>query len=127
MISDFYTIGGNKMSENRREFFRVIFDRTINGDITINGENLPIKIDNVSVGGLEFNSPIDISMDQKLECSFNILESFFKIDGSIVRKAAKSNYFGYGVVFDIDQETSSLLFKQLNFYQIRQRKGNNMD
>ncbi|WP_075619412.1 PilZ domain-containing protein [Paenisporosarcina indica] len=114
------------MSENRREFFRVIFDRTISGEVSIYGKNLPIKIDNVSVGGLEFNSPIDIPMHQKVECSFNILEVSFSIDASIVRKATKNTYFAYGVVFDIDQETSSLLFKQLNFYQIRQRKGNNL-
>ena len=112
------------MSENRREFFRVIFDRTINGEISVNRENLPIKIDNISVGGLEFNSPTDIAMNQRVECRFNILEVSFSIDASIVRKATKNNYFAYGAVFETDQETSSLLFKQLNFYQIRQRKGN---
>lgn len=115
------------MSENRREFFRVIFDRTINGEISVNREILPIKIDNVSVGGLEFNLPLDIAMNQKVKCGFNILEVSFSIDASIVRKTAKVNYFSYGVVFDINQETSSLLFKQLNFYQIRQRKGSNID
>ena len=91
------------------------------------GDSFQIKIDNMSVGGLEFNSSIDIPMHKKVECSFNILENAFVIDGSIVRKAPKTNYVVYGVAFDIDQETSSHLFKQLNFYQIRQRKGNVID
>ena len=114
------------MSENRREFFRVIFDRFINGEVSIDDTDsfFPVKIDNMSVGGLEFNSSLDIPMNEKVECKFHILESQFSIDGSIVRKSAKTSYFDYGVVFTIDQDTSSQLFKQLNYYQIRQRKGN---
>jgi len=112
------------MSENRREFFRVIFDRFINGKVSMDeAESFPVKIDNMSVGGLEFNSSIEIPMHKRVQCSFNILESSFVIDGSIVRRNPKINYIEYGVVFEIDLETSSQLFKQLNFYQIRQRKG----
>lgn len=112
------------MSENRRDFFRVMFDQFINGEISIQeGASIPVKIDNMSVGGMGFISHIEIPMHEKLECHFTILECSFLIDAVIVRKSRKMNYVEYGVEFEINQETSSNLFKQLNYYQIRQRKG----
>ena len=112
------------MSENRREFFRVNFDEFIDGEILIEGQgSLPVKIENISAGGLVFFSSADIQMNEKLECAFTILESPFLIAGSIVRKSRNSSLIEYGVGFTVDQGTSSELFKELNYYQIRLRKG----
>ncbi|RBW67836.1 PilZ domain-containing protein [Bacillus taeanensis] len=113
------------MAENRREFFRVLFNPLINGEVSIieGGSFISVKIDNLSICGMGFISNIDIPMHQKVECSFNILDSSFTVEGFIIRKNAQTNYVEYGVAFEIDQETSSELFKQLNYYQIRQRRG----
>ena len=47
--------GEDEMSENRREFFRVMFNQAMNGKVSIyGGEFLPIEIYNVSAGGLVF-------------------------------------------------------------------------
>jgi hypothetical protein len=117
-------MGENNMSENRREFFRVEFDRFINGEIAIQeGALFPVKITNMSAGGMNFISAAQMLMHEKIECRFTILERTFLIKGFIVRKAIKVNYTEYGMEFKLDQETASALFKQLNYYQIRQRKG----
>ena len=114
------------MSDNRREFFRVEFEHFINGEISIQeGAFMPVKIDNISVGGMSFNSQAQMMMHETIECRFTILDRTFLIEGIIVRKSIKMNYVEYGVEFEIDQETASTLFKQLNYYQIRQRKGHN--
>ncbi len=116
------------MSENRREFFRVIFDHFINGEVSFYGGTFfPVKMDNISVGGMSFISQMQIPMHEKIECQFNILDRSFLIDGVIVRKSIKINYAEYGVEFEIDQETASTLFKQLNYYQIRKIRGRNDD
>lgn len=113
------------MSKNRREFFRVDFDGLIDGEIKREGweETVPIEIENVSAGGLVFYSPEEFPMDEKVECRFSILGRPFLLEGSIVRKTKKMVMNEHGVEFTVDQGTSSELFKQLNYYQIRQRKG----
>lgn len=114
------------MSENRREFFRVEFDHYINGEISVHeGPFIPIKIDNISAGGMSFISQAHALMNEKVECRFTILDRRFLIEATVVRKSVKMNYAEYGVAFEVDQQTASDLFKQLNFYQIRQRKGDN--
>lgn len=116
------------MSENRREFFRVIFHESANGQITRLGEApMSIMIDNISVNGMRFTSPVNIPMGERLECSFDILEQPFLVEGKIVRKSTRNDRVEYGVGFQIDQEMSSELFKHLNYYQIRQRKGSYAD
>lgn len=116
------------MSENRREFFRVIFHESVNGKIIRLGiAPMAVDVDNISVMGMRFTSPVDIPLKEKVECSFEILENPFLVEGTIVRKASRRDTIEYGIGFNIDQETSSLLFKQLNYYQIRQRKGNSRD
>lgn len=116
------------MSNNRREFFRVIFHESVNGKITRLGEAaMPVVVDNISVMGMRFTSPVNIPIDEKVKCSFDILDSSFLLEGKIVRKSTKPDRIEYGIGFNIDQETSSHLFKQLNYYQIRQRKGHLMD
>ena len=112
------------MSENRREYFRVFFDYSIDGDIIRQGDgSLSVKIENISVGGLRFTSSYILDLEEKVICSFNIFNSSFSIDGLIVHKYKKSNYTEYGVMFNIDPDTFSQLFKQLNYYQMRQIKG----
>jgi hypothetical protein len=116
------------MTGNRREFFRVVFDRLINGEISIQGGAfIPVKIDNISVGGMGFISQAQILMHENIECRFHILDRSFLIKGMIVRKSIKMNYVEYGVEFEIDQGTASALFKQLNYFQIRQRRGDFAD
>lgn len=116
--------GEDEMSENRREFFRVIFNKAVNGKVSIYGDKfLPIEIYNVSAGGLVFSSPLNIAMGENVNCSFEILDSAFLLEGSIVRKSTGMDMVEYGVEFSVDQGTSSELFKQLNYYQIRQRKS----
>lgn len=116
------------MNENRREFFRVIFHESINGKITRLGEApMSVVVDNISVNGMRFTSPVNIPMGEKLECGFEIMEQAFLLEGSIVRKSTRNDRVEYGVGFTIDQETSSELFKHLNYYQIRQRKGTHAD
>lgn len=115
------------MSENRREFFRVEFDHFINGEMSIQGGGFtPIKIDNISAGGMGFISQAQALMNEKVECRFTILDQTFLIESTVVRKSVKLNYAEYGVAFEINQQTASDLFKQLNFYQIRQRKGDHI-
>lgn len=116
------------MSENRREFFRVEFTQSIDGEmVRSGGDSMFINIENVSVTGLKFMSSFDLPIQEKVTCRFNILECPYLLDGKIIRKVKKPGEFEYGIGFDIDQETSSHLFKQLNYYVIRQRKGNVMD
>lgn len=116
------------MSENRREFFRVIFHESVNGKITRLGQApMSVNIENISVNGMRFTSPVNIPMGERLECSFDIMENSFLIEGTIARKMTKNDRTEYGIGFNIDQEMSSELFKQLNYYQIRQRKGTYTD
>jgi len=112
------------MSDNRREFFRVIFNQAMNGKVSIyGGDFLPIAIYNVSAGGLVFSSPLNIPLEESVTCSFELLDNSFLVQGSIVRKLTGTDMVEYGVEFSVDQGTSTELFKQLNYYQIRQRKG----
>lgn len=116
------------MSNNRREFFRVIFHESVNGWVTrLGGASMQVAVENISVNGMRFISYVDIPMDEVVECSFDILEESFLIEGKVVRKSTKPDQVEHGIKFNIDQETSSHLFKQLNYYQIRQRKGHHMD
>lgn len=117
------------MSENRREFFRVTFNKTIDGKLTMLPERdvMHVNIENISVTGLKFLSSVDIPLLQKVECSFEVMDCAFLLDGSIIRKTGNHVEYEYGVGFDIDQDTSSLLFKQLNFHMIRQRRGREED
>lgn len=116
------------MSENRREYFRVNFDRTIAGQIIMQGgDSMYISIDNLSVKGLGFSSSIEIPLQAKVDCRFEILDSPFQLVGSIIRKSRNTDDITYGIDFVEDKEKSSDLFKQLNTYQIRQRKGNYFD
>lgn len=112
------------MSKNRREFFRVMFHQGMDGKISIYGGNfLPIEIYNVSAGGLLFSSPLNIPLEESVNCSWELLDSAFSLDGSIVRKSTGTDKVEYGVEFSVDQGTFTELFQQLNYYQIRQRKG----
>lgn len=117
------------MSENRREFFRVVFHQSINGEISLDGAIffMPVEIENVSVRGLKFISSMDIPLERQVTCRFEILGSPFLLEGSIIRKSIRLHDIEYGVGFEVSQNTSSELFKQLNYYQIHQRKGNPME
>lgn len=112
------------MVDNRREFFRVGFNQALNGKVSIyGGKFLPMEIYNVSAGGLFFTSALDIPLRESIACSFEIGDCAFLLEGSIVRKSTRIETSEYGVEFTADQATSSELFKQLNYYQIRQRKS----
>jgi len=114
------------MTENRREFFRVSFDKTVNGEIILSdGDSMFIYLDNLSVKGLGFKSSVELPLLTKVECRFEIVDIPFIIEGSIIRKSRKSYEIEYGVGFKTDKDTSSKLFKELNNYQIRQRKIKN--
>lgn len=116
--------GEGEMSENRREFFRVVFNQALSGKVSVYGGNfLPVEIFDVSAGGLVFSSPLNLPIGESVSCSFELLEKDFLIEGSIVRKATGSDVVKCGVEFSVNQGTSSELFKQLNYYQIRQRKS----
>ena len=121
-------MGGNGMSENRREFFRVNFQRSLSGQLLVHGgESMFLSIDNLSVKGLGFSSSIEIPLHARVECRFEILDTPFQIVGSIIRKSRKTDEIEYGIDFEVDKEKSSLLFKQLNTYQIRQRRASYVD
>lgn len=112
------------MKENRREFFRVFFKQSVDGEISIDGgDYVAIKINDISVNGLKFLSDLEIPMDKRVMCSFEILDTPFLLDGAIVRKESNGAELEYGVGFSLSQSTASQLFKQLNLYQIRQRRG----
>ncbi|MGB6409090.1 MAG: PilZ domain-containing protein [Planococcus donghaensis] len=112
------------MSENRREFFRVTFNQALSGKVSVYGGNfLPVEIYDVSAGGLVFSSMLNLPLGESVRCSFEILDSPFILEGSIVRKATGVDVVECGVEFAVNQGVSSELFKQLNYYQIRQRKS----
>lgn len=112
------------MTRNSREFFRVFFKKPITGEILRKGmDSLAVDIENISAGGLAFVSPENVLVGDTVECSFNILDNGFLLEGMIVRKSKIADHFEYGVGFTVDQGTSSELFKELNYYQIRLRKG----
>jgi hypothetical protein len=112
------------MDNNKREFFRVRFTKPIEGELHIQDkEPFLVEIHDVSVKGLRFTSELDLPLHKKMLCSFSILDHAFKVDGSIVRKAKERKGIDYGVVLNLDPDTFSELFKQLNYYQIRKRKG----
>jgi len=112
------------MSENRREFFRVTFNQALNGKVSVYGDKfLPVEIYDVSAGGLVFSSTLNIPLGESVRCSFEILDSPFMLEGSVVRKATGVDVVECGVEFAVNQGASSELFKQLNYYQIRQRKS----
>lgn len=112
------------MDSNKREFFRVRFSKPIEGELRIEGKDpFVVEIHDVSVKGLRFTTELDLILHKKLVSSFSILDHAFSVDGTIVRKSKERKGFDYGVVLNLDPETFSDLFKQLNYYQIRKRKG----
>ena len=116
------------MSINRREFFRVTFNQPMGGNITMSrGGLMYITLDNLSVNGLGFTSSVDLPLLEKVDCSFRFYELQWELEGSIKRKTRKYGEFEYGIAFKIDQDTASLLFKELNAYEIRQKKGTYRD
>jgi len=116
--------GGNVMSENRREYFRVNFNESLNGEIILpEGDSMFVSIENLSVKGMGFNSSVEIPLYAQVACKFEILDSPFVIAGSIIRKFREAEEIQYGIDFDVNNEITSQLFKLLNTYQIRQKKG----
>ncbi|TWT27845.1 PilZ domain-containing protein [Planomicrobium sp. CPCC 101110] len=112
------------MSQNRREFFRVNFNNALEGEILIpEHEFLIVKIHDLSAKGLKFLSSFSMPLKTNLECRFKFLNSSFLVDGIIVRKGENNGENEYGVEFDIDQDTYTELFQELNHYLIRQRKS----
>lgn len=112
------------MTENRREFFRVSFARSISGKVAVpEKEEVLVDIFNLSAGGLVFTASLDFALHENVLCHFELLDEEFTLEGKIVRKLEKEPYFEYGVQFAINQQTSSKLFQQLNAYQIRKRKS----
>lgn len=112
------------MTENRREFFRLFLNGTVDGQISVGGNAFePLQIQDVSVKGMRFLSAENLVENESVCCSFSILEEEFLLEGNIVRKETREDSFEYGIVFNTDQRTASTLFKQLNYYQIRLRKG----
>lgn len=112
------------MSNNGREFFRVMFDQFLEGEVLIQKkDSLPIQIENLSVAGVKFLSPTDIPLNEKVECSFTILEESFLIEGAVIRKTPHTEHIEYALEFEVERDVYSALFKQLNSYQIRLRKG----
>ncbi|TWT03710.1 PilZ domain-containing protein [Planomicrobium sp. CPCC 101079] len=112
------------MDNNQREFFRVRFNKPLEGEVSIlNKDPFQIEIHDVSVKGLRFSSDVDLPLHKDLMCSFSILDCSFKMKGSIVRKSPERKGIDYGVILKQDPVTFSELFKQLNYYQIRKRKG----
>ncbi len=112
------------MNENRREFFRLFLNGAVDGQISIGGSPFaPLQIEDVSVKGMRFLSTEDLLKNESVCCSFAILNQEFLLEGNIVRKVSKESQFEYGIIFNTDQRTASSLFKQLNYYQIRLRKG----
>lgn len=112
------------MSENRREYFRVNFIESLNGELVLpEGDTMFVSIDNLSVKGMGFNSSVEIPLYARVGCRFEILDSPFLMEGSIVRKSREATEIQYGIDFEDDREKSTQLFKLLNTYQIRQKKG----
>ncbi|WKA53894.1 PilZ domain-containing protein [Planococcus shixiaomingii] len=112
------------MDNNHREFFRVRFSNPIEGELEILGKDpFQVVIHDVSVKGLRFSSEVDLPMNKKLVCSFALLGIAFKVKGSIVRKSPERQGIDYGVMLNLDPDVFTELFKQLNYYQIRKRKG----
>lgn len=112
------------MDTNQREFFRVRFSKPIEGELRISEKDpFQIEIHDVSVKGLRFASDVDFPLHKKLVCSFSILDSSFEVKGSIVRKTKERKSIDYGVMLNLDPATFTELFRQLNYYQIRKRKG----
>ncbi|TWT03711.1 PilZ domain-containing protein [Planomicrobium sp. CPCC 101079] len=112
------------MSQNRREFFRVNFNNALEGEILVpENEYIAVKIYDLSAKGLRFLSSFDMPLQTNLECRFKFLNSSFLVGGIIVRKGTNNGETEYGVEFNIDMETYTVLFKELNHYLIRQRKS----
>lgn len=112
------------MSQNRREFFRVNFNNALEGEILIPDHDfLAVKIYDLSAKGLRFLSSFVMPLQTNLECRFKFLNNSFLVDGTIVRTDANHGEIEYGVEFDIDHDTYTELFKELNNYLIRQRKS----
>ncbi len=112
------------MDKNRREFFRIFLHGTVSGQISVAGCPFePLQIEDISVKGLRFLSSENLLRDMPVCCDFAILDQEFLLEGKIIRKEEKEDLFEYGIVFRTDQRTESALFKQLNYYQIRLRKG----
>lgn len=112
------------MDSNKREFFRVRFSKPIEGVFCVTGKDpFQVEIHDVSVKGLRFTTTVDFPLHKKLICNFSILDSSFKVKGIIVRKVQERKIIDYGVMLNLDADMFTELFKQLNYYQIRKRKG----
>jgi len=108
--------------ENRREFFRLNFDIFIEGEIIESERTIPINIENISAGGIGFLADDLFSINDRVKCSFSILDKSFLIDAIIIRKnATVKDLYEYGARFKINQDIASELFKQINFYEIRRK------
>jgi c-di-GMP-binding flagellar brake protein YcgR len=111
------------VSQNRREFFRVNFNNALEGEILIAEHDfLTVKIYDLSAKGLRFVSSFNMPLQTELECRFKFLNNSFLVNGVIVRKGDNHGETEYGVEFDIDHDTYTELFKELNSYLIRQKK-----
>ncbi|ANU15941.1 hypothetical protein BBI11_02165 [Planococcus maritimus] len=112
------------MEDNRREFFRVSFVRTIDGKLVVpEGGEVLIDISNLSAGGVVFDGYFDIALREKVLCRFELLDEPFELEGHIIRKLAKDYSFEYAVEFLAGQRAVPKLFQQLNTYQIRKRRS----
>lgn len=70
------------MDNNRREFFRLWFDDSIEGQVSFKGGKLvPVKIYNISAGGLGFYSKVSSALNESIICHFKVLDGKFVLAG----------------------------------------------
>jgi hypothetical protein len=127
-IKGCFTMDNEIISDNKRQFFRIKFEKPVCAEMTISmihGKIMKIGYSNICVkdkgpGGLAFDSFLELPVDEGVLYNFRIIlyNEEVRLRGKIVRTVAlEHNAHEYGVRFEFLQTEESkfmLLFNKLN-------------
>jgi hypothetical protein len=120
--------------EDKRTQFRVDLVRPVKGTaelVSINGQrshlkkNLPLSILDLSAGGMNVETPLDLPINVKMvfRVSFEFDDEPFEVSSELIRKNDYGDKKEYGAKFiDLSSKDEQRLVMCLNHYKIRQSK-----
>lgn len=121
----------NKM---KRKYYRFEFTHYLLGEMEVVGINdkkvnagvADVLVENLSIGGLKFISPLRLPVYSsiKFQFSFQLMGEFYDLTGMIVNMNEEADgIYSYGVAFDISESEKDRIAQAINKMTVL-RKGN---
>ena len=124
------------MKQNKREYFRQVFQNPLCADMTIvkikdnqiDANRTKTCILDIGPGGLRFYTNLKLPVNPYIVLEFQtrIMGQIISLPGYIVRKIDTEEFYEYGVKFVLDEQQHMELSSLLNTLTIRMRRTSNI-